>query len=336
MYDAVLLLSYGGPEGEDEVIPFLERATRGRNVPRQRLLKVAEHYMLFQGISPINAQNRALIEALKKELMLRGHSLPIYFGNRNSNPLLEDTLLEMRKDGVQRALAFVTSAFSSYSGCRQYLEDISGARSAIGTGAPEIDKIRVFFNHPGFIEANATRLRSALLKLPAVDRDSAHVVFTAHSIPTSMARSCAYESQISESSALVATSAGATNYSIAYQSRSGPANVSWLGPDINEHIRSLAKTGVKDAVVLPIGFLSDHLEVAYDLDHEARVTAETAGIRFHRVATVGTCDLFVSTVGDLIEERVNGVGLIRRSVGTMRAWHDHCPPDCCRACSATP
>src|SRR5580658_8596000 len=220
-YDAVLVVSFGGPESKEEVIPFLENVLRGRNVPRERLLAVAEHYYHFDGKSPINEQTRALIAALEAELERNGPKLPIYWGNRNWHPLLPETLRKMKRDGVQRALAFVTSAYSSYSGCRQYREDIARARSEVGAGAPEVEKLRAFFNHPAFIEATVERVRDALRDVPADARENVQIVYLAHSIPVSMAGGCDYVKQLEEVRALVSGALGQKNDVLVYQSRSG-------------------------------------------------------------------------------------------------------------------
>ncbi|HUG26683.1 MAG TPA: ferrochelatase [Gemmatimonadales bacterium] len=327
-YDALLLVSYGGPEGPDDVMPFLENATRGRGVPRDRLLEVAEHYQHFGGVSPINVQNRTLIAALEAELARDGPVLPIYFGNRNWHPYLEDTIREMRDAGVRHALALVTSAFSCYSGCRQYREDVIQACAAVGEGAPTFDKLRVFYNHPGFIEANADRLRTALESLPADRRQEAHVVFTAHSIPAGMARQSAYEVQLLEAARLVAEVAGVARWSLAYQSRSGPPQVPWLEPDIGDHLEGLAASGVTDVVVQPIGFLSDHMEVLYDLDHEASDRAAALKLGFVRAASVGTHPAFIAALRELIVERMTRRPE-RRALGRLGPSHDICPVDCC-------
>jgi ferrochelatase len=327
-YDAVVLVAYGGPEGPDDVLPFLENATRGRGIPRARLLEVAEHYHHLGGASPINAQNRALAAALQAELAARGPALPVYLGNRNWHPFLDDTIRRMRDDGARSALAIVTSAFSCYSSCRQYREDVIRALEAVGDGAPRVDKLRVFFNHPDFIEANAERLRDGLARVPAPDRSEAGVVFTAHSIPVAMARRSAYEAQLLEASRLVAEAAGAHQWSLAYQSRSGPPEWPWLGPDVGDHLASLAAAGARDVVVHPIGFLSDHVEVLYDLDVEARQRAAELGLGFVRCATVGTAPRFVAMLRELIEERC-GAQPVRRAVGRLGPSHDICPLDCC-------
>ncbi|MCG8586559.1 MAG: ferrochelatase, partial [Pirellulales bacterium] len=276
-YDALLVLSFGGPNGPDDVMPFLERVVQGRNVPRDRLLEVAEHYYEFGGVSPINAQNRALIAALIERLAVEGPNLPVYWGNRNWHPLIEDTVTEMADAGVRRALCFVTSAFSSYSSCRQYREDIARARSAVGDRAPEIEKLRIFYNHPFFIESVADRTRAALDEISEDRRAAAQLVFTAHSIPVAMAKGCDYEAQLREASQLVADSLGHEPWQLVYQSRSGPPAVPWLEPDVCDHLRAIREQGIKDAVVIPLGFVSDHMEVLFDLDTEARDVANEIG-----------------------------------------------------------
>jgi ferrochelatase len=327
-YDALLLVSFGGPEGMEEVLPFLENVLRGRHVPPERMQQVAHHYELFGGVSPINEQNRRLIEALRRELEEHGPRLPIYWGNRNWHPLLADTLRQMRDDGVRRALAFVTSAYSSYSGCRQYRENIEAAREAVGEGAPRVEKLRVFFNHPGFVEPNTEHLRAALEQIPAERRDHAQIAFTAHSIPTAMASGCDYERQLRETCRLVAEAANRDRWQLVFQSRSGPPTQPWLGPDICDHLRELKAAGVSDVIIHPIGFISDHMEVLYDLDIEARQVADEIGLSMVRAATVGTHPLFVSMIRELILERLDS-SVQRRAVGQMTPWHDLCPADCC-------
>lgn len=326
-YDALLLVSFGGPERREDVLPFLENVLRGRNVPRERLLAVAEHYDHFGGVSPLNAQNRALLAALEAELAAAGHKLPLYFGNRNWHPLLPDTLAQMRADGVGRAIAFFTSAFSSYSGCRQYRENIAAAQAAVGLDAPAIDKLRVFYNHPGFIEPMIEHTRAALAQVPADMRSQTPLLFSAHSIPAAMAENCDYERQFREASRLVAEALGHENWRLVYQSRSGPPQQPWLGPDINEALAETASTA-KHAVVVPIGFISDHMEVLFDLDEEARQTAETLGIQLVRAKTVGTHPRFVRMIRELLEERLSDQP-VRLSLGRFGPSHDVCPDDCC-------
>lgn len=327
-YDALLIVSFGGPERREDVLPFLENVLRGRNIPRERMLAVAEHYYHFDGISPINAQNRALIEALKLELPKLGVELPIYFGNRNWHPLLPDTLKEMRDAGVRRALAFFTSALSSYSGCRQYRENVAAAQDSIGENAPQVDKLRAFYNHPGFVEAMADRVRTALLQVPAERQASARLVFTAHSIPNAMAANCRYERQLHESARLVAAAVGVAQFEVAYQSRSGPPTQPWLEPDIGDELKRYAAAGVRDVVVVPIGFISDHMEVIYDLDYEALHIAQDLGLNLVRAATVGTHPRFVRMIGELIVERITP-GAERPALGELGPSHDVCPVDCC-------
>jgi ferrochelatase len=327
-YDALLFLSFGGPEGMEDVIPFLQNVARGRNIPRERLEEVAVHYYDFGGVSPINAQNRALMEALNALLKAEGPRLPIYFGNRNWHPFVEDTVRQMREDGVKRVLVFVTSAFSSYSGCRQYREDVLGACEAVGAGVPAFDKIRVYYNHPGFIEPVAEKLRDALAQIPAERRAAAQVVFTAHSIPLSMARGSDYVAQLEEASRLVAALAGVAHYALAYQSRSGPPHIPWLEPDIGDALRGLKVRGVADVVVVPIGFISDHMEVLYDLDTEAKQLAGELGLNLVRAGTVGTHPAFVAMIRELILERMTAAPE-RRALGGRGPNHDICPLDCC-------
>ena len=325
-YDALLLVSFGGPESMDDVLPFLENVLRGRNVPRERMLQVAHHYGMFGGVSPINEQNRNLIAALKKELEINGPSLPIYWGNRNWHPLLTDTVPQMAKDGVKRALAFVTSAYSSFSSCRQYLQNIAEARSAAGDSAPEIDKLRAFYNHPLFIEANAKQTRTALHDLGETSSE-VHLVFTAHSIPTSMALNCAYAFQLNEAGRLVAEAVGINHWKLVYQSRSGPPTQPWLGPDVCDYLKELRERGVSDVVIAPIGFVSDHMEVIYDLDVEAKKLAQEIGLNLRRAATAGTHPLFVKMIRELIMERMNGTAA--RYLGNQGTSHDVCDPLCC-------
>ena len=324
----MLFVSFGGPEQREDVIPFLENVVRGRPVPRERLLQVAEHYYRFGGRSPINDQNRALIGAVRAELAGRGSNLPIYWGNRNWHPLLPQAMQQMSRDGVNRAIAFVTSAFSSYSGCRQYRDNIESARQALGRDAPVVDKIRPFFNHPGFIEAMAQRVRDALASFEENARPSVKILYTAQSIPSAMASGCRYVEQLSEASALVSDRVGADDWELVFQSRSGPPSQPWLAPDVCDRLRELRGGSVSHVCVAPIGFLSDHLEVLFDLDVESMEVARDVGIEFKRAATVGNHSVFVSCVCDLIEERLGG-GTARASVGQLAALPDACPADCC-------
>ncbi len=327
MYDALLIVSFGGPEGPDDVMPFLENVTRGRNIPRERLLEVAEHYYHFGGKSPINEQCRSLVTALRKELDAHGPHLPIYWGNRNWRPMLADTLREMREDGIKHALALMTSAYSSYSGCRQYRENIAAAQAE---GAPAVDKLRVFYNHPGFIEASIDRVREALGQFSADQIGSVHFVVTAHSIPCSMAETSDYEKQLRETARLVAEATGLSNWELVFQSRSGPPTQPWLGPDILDHLRLLDSQGVRNVLVAPLGFVSDHMEVLYDLDSEAADLAREIGLKLVRAGTVGTHPAFVRAIRQLIEERVLP-NEPRLAIGAYGPNHDVCPAGCCPA-----
>jgi protoporphyrin/coproporphyrin ferrochelatase len=328
-YDAILWVSFGGPEKEDDVIPFLENVLRGKNVPRERMLAVAEHYYHFGGRSPINQQNRALIRALEEELASHGPHLPVYWGNRNWHPLLTDTVARMKADGVKRALAFATSAYSSYSSCRQYLENIENARAAAGDGAPVIDKIRPFYNHPGYISPMTEQVTKALARIPAERRVAAHVVYTAHSIPLRMAEKCPYAEQLLEASSLVSAALGRSGDPLVYQSRSGPSTQPWLGPDILEHLKSIGSNRqVTDVVIVPIGFVSDHMEVLYDLDTEARQLCTELALNMVRAAAVGTNPGFARMVRELIVERMEEKS-DRPSLGTLGPCPDVCPAGCC-------
>jgi protoporphyrin/coproporphyrin ferrochelatase len=320
-YDAFLLISFGGPEKPADVIPFLENVLRGKNVPRDRLEVVADHYYHFGGRSPINDQNKALIVALKAALTASGLELPIYWGNRNWEPLLEDTLRQMAADGVKLALALATSAFGSYSGCRQYIEDIDRARAAVGEGAPALDKIPPFSGNPGFIAAQVDRVHEAIARFPSeVDearRNNALLYFTAHSIPRTMADSSPYLDQLTAACRRVAAELGRSQYRLVYQSRSGPPGQPWLEPDISDALREDHAAGARDAIVVPIGFLSDHMEVIYDLDVLARDTCAELGMNMVRAGTVETHPLFVAGIVDMV--RAYGTGE-RPPV---------CAPDCC-------
>lgn len=327
-YEALLLVSFGGPDGPADVIPFLENVLRGRPVPRERMHEVAEHYYHFGGRSPLNEQNLALIAALQTRLEAAGPKLPLYWGNRNWHPLLPDTLRQMADDGVRRALAFVTSAYSSYSGCRQYLENISAAQAAVGPRAPRIEKLRMFYNHPLFIEAAADRVRAALDQVPNDRRPTARLIFTAHSIPQVMADHCRYQEQLGETCRLVAESLGREDWRLVYQSRSGAPTQPWLGPDILDELGHQASDGARDVVISPIGFLSDHLEVLYDLDTEAQRLSQDLGLNMVRAATVGTHPNFIEMIRELILERLSPE-TPRRAIGRFGPHHDDCPADCC-------
>jgi protoporphyrin/coproporphyrin ferrochelatase len=379
-YDAFLLVSFGGPEGPDDVMPFLQNVTSGRSIPRERLEHVAEHYYLFGGVSPINKQCRDLATAIEGDLAAAGISLPVYWGNRNWQPYLADTLREMADAGVRRALAFVTSAYSSFSSCRQYLGDIERAIAEVGTAAPTVDKIRQYFNHPGFIEPFVTATAAAIESLPRSVQNDVDLVFTAHSIPAGMAAASgpaggAYPAQLAEAARLVAqglaaqglaaqglvaqgfaaqgfaaqgfaaqgfaaqgfaaqgfaTQEGpqARSWRLAYQSRSGPPAQPWLGPDVSDSLEELARAGSRAVVVVPVGFVSDHMEVIFDLDVEASQTAQRLGLPMARAATPGTDRRFVAMVTELVAERLTGAP--RRALGSMGPGPDFCQNGCCGA-----
>src|ERR1700676_2816668 len=304
-YDAILVVSFGGPESREEVIPFLENVLRGRNVPRDRMLAVAEHYYHFGGKSPINQQIRELIAALEIELAQHGPNLPVYWGNRNWHPMLAETLQQMKQDGVRRALAFVTSAYSSYSGCRQYREDIARAQKEVGPGPPEVDKLRAFFNHPNFIEATEDRISGALRETAADARQNVQIVYLAHSIPLSMAHTSDYVRQLEEVRKIISGR------------RSGAPGQTWLEPDILDHLRDVKARNLASAVVLaPIAFISDHMEVLYDLDIEARQVCDELALPMVRAQTVGVHPKFIGMIRELIVERMTP-GVQRRALGSL-------------------
>ena len=340
-YDALLLVSFGGPEAPDDVVPFLENVTRGRGIPRERLEEVGEHYFLFGGRSPINDQNREFLAALREDLSGNGIDLPVYWGNRNWDPYLKDTLAGMAADGITRAACFVTSAYSSYSGCRQYRENLAEAVAQVD-GAPRLDKLRHYFNHPGFVDAMVDATLSALADLPDGDREGAHLVFVTHSIPTAMDDTAgphgkAYVTQHrSVADQIVERVRLETGHrypgDLVFCSRSGSPHVPWLEPDVNEHLERLARKGGPAVVVVPIGFVSDHMEVVYDLDTEAAATAEKLGISFVRAATAGIDPRFVAAVRDLLLERAaveRGEEVQRAAEGSLPACWDVCPVGCC-------
>ena len=344
-YDALLLVSFGGPEKPEDVVPFLENVTRGRGIPRERLEEVGEHYFAFGGRSPINDQNRAFIAAVEEDFRSTGIDLPVYWGNRNWNPFLADTLRQMREDGVRRAACLLTSAYSSYSGCRQYRENLADAVAEVRTrtgDAPRLDRLRHYFNHPGFVEPMVDATLSALADLGDAARRDAHVLFVTHSVPEAMNETSgpdggAYVAQ----HRVVADEVGErvrqeTGHryptELVFCSRSGPPHVPWLEPDVNDRIEELARHGVGGVVVVPIGFVSDHMEVIYDLDTEAAATAEKVGVEFVRAATAGVDPRFVTMVRDLLLERARaerGTEPRRLSVGSLGPSWDVCPVGCC-------
>jgi protoporphyrin/coproporphyrin ferrochelatase len=300
-FDAILLLSFGGPEGPEQVRPFLENVTRGRNVPPDRLDRVAEHYLHFGGVSPINRINRALISQLRAELVQRGMDLPVYFGNRNWEPYVEDTVATMRDNGIRRAVVFTTSAWSGYSSCTQYVEDIARARRAAGPGAPELVKLRPYFDHPLFVEMFA----DAIAETAATVSADARLVFTAHSVPVAADQRCGpqlYSRQVAYAARLVAAAAEYADYDVVWQSRSGPPQVPWLEPDVADHLSTLAATGTNAVIVCPIGFVADHIEVVWDLDRELASQAEAAGMVLTRAATPNAHPRFARMAVDLIDE----------------------------------
>ena len=341
-YDALMLVSFGGPEQPEDVVPFLENVTRGRGIPRDRLEEVGEHYFLFGGKSPINDQNRAFIAAIEEDFRSSGLKLPVYWGNRNWDPYLADTLRQMKADGIERVACLVTSAYSSYSGCRQYRENLADAVAEVGEDAPRLDRLRHYFNHPGFVEPMVDATLAALADLGDNVRHDAHVLFVTHSIPVSMNEGSgpdggAYVSQhrsvAEEIGERVRQETGHRYTSdLVYCSRSGAPHIPWLEPDINDRLEELAEEGVSAVVVVPIGFVSDHMEVVYDLDTEARETADRLGIEFARAATAGLDPRFVSMVRDLVLERAvaeRGADVTRASVGSLPPSWDVCPAGCC-------
>ncbi|HKG49686.1 MAG TPA: ferrochelatase [Actinomycetales bacterium] len=340
-YDAVLLLSFGGPDGPDDVMPFLRNVTAGRGIPDERLEQVAEHYHHFGGRSPINDQNRALLAALSDELIGRGHELPVLWGNRNWAPYVTDVLREAHESGVRRVLAVLTSAYSSYSSCRQYREDLASALLTLAAEgrALEVDKVRPYFNHPSFAEQNAAAAEAALRQLP----EGSHLVFVTHSVPAAMDEASgpqghAYTAQHRDLAGEIADAVGrrlgrTVPWELVYCSRSGPPSQPWLEPDVGDHLRDLSAAGARGAAVCPIGFVSDHMEVVYDLDTEAREVAAEVGLPYVRAATVGTAPAFVRGLADLLEERA---ALARDerpeqpATGSLGPTWSVCPVGCCR------
>lgn len=351
-YDALLVVSFGGPEKPEDVVPFLENVTRGRGIPKERLEEVGEHYFLFGGKSPINDLNRAFIAAVEEDLRSNGVELPVYWGNRNWDPYLPDALRQMRDDGVERALCLFTSAYSSWSGCRQYRENLAAAVAEVGEGAPVLDRVRHYFNHPGFVESMLDATLTALADLPAESRQDARLIFVTHSIPTSMNDASGLSDQFPDGGAYVAQHESVLaeieegvrqqtghrfSSELVYCSRSGAPHIPWLEPDVGDRIRELAGEGVPAVVVVPIGFVSDHMEVVYDLDTEARAVADEVGVGFVRAATAGVDPRFVGMVRELVLERAaaerarGGAGAEPRrpAVGTLPPSWDVCPAGCC-------
>ena len=329
--DALLLVSFGGPEKPEDVVPFLENVTAGRGIPRERLEEVGEHYYLFGGKSPINDLNRDLLDAIRKDFAAHGVDLPVYWGNRNWDPYLRDTMEQMVADGVRRPAFFLTSAYSSYSGCRQYRENLAEAVEGL-----ELDlvRLRLYFNHPGFVGPFTEATRAALADAP----EDTHTVFVTHSIPDAMNDASggpgvgAYRTQHEEVARLVAEGAGAADHSLVYCSRSGSPRTPWLEPDVNDHLEVLASRGVTSVAVVPIGFVSDHMEVLYDLDTEAKETAERLGLRFVRVETPDRHPDFVAMVRELLTERMAmdaSADVDRPVVGRCAPNPQTCPIDCC-------
>jgi ferrochelatase len=322
-YDAVLIVAFGGPEKLEDVMPFLERVVHGRGVPRQRLLKVAGHYELFGGKSANNDLCQQLVQALQVELSGQGLEQRVYWGNRNWHPYLADTMRQMRRDGVGRALAFFTSVYSSYSSCRQYLEDIEQARQAVGPDAPQVDKLRSCFNHPVFIELQCESVAAALQQVPSQRRRDARIIFTAHSLPSAMAEQCSYEAQLRQVAELACQAIGQiVPWTLAFQSRSGRPTEPWLEPDVCDHVRQLRQQDpdIEDVVIVPVGFIWDHMEVLYDLDIELAQVCAELGVNMIRAATIGTQERFVSMIREQLVERI-----------TNPTTADICPDNCCPA-----
>ncbi|HEV7811416.1 MAG TPA: ferrochelatase [Leifsonia sp.] len=348
-YDAILLAGFGGPEGQDDVIPFLRNVTRGRGIPEERLEEVAHHYRHFGGVSPINDQNRELKAALEAELASRGIDLPVLWGNRNWNPYLKDALTEANERGLKKVIAIATSAYSSYSSCRQYREDFAGALEETGLqGSIQIDKVRQFFDHPGFVEPFIEGVRDGLAeieqKVPGIDpATEVEILFSTHSIPSVDAAKSgpaergfgdggAYAAQHLAVAEVVAQAAtdGVVGWQLVYQSRSGPPSMPWLEPDINDAIAELPAKGIRAVIIVPLGFVSDHMEVLWDLDNEAMESSEEAGLVAVRVPTPGTHHAYVKGLVDLVLERRDGVPVEQRPAMTkLGPWYDVCRPGCC-------
>ncbi|MFE3253187.1 ferrochelatase [Streptomyces sp. NPDC059209] len=356
-YDALLLLSFGGPEGPDDVVPFLRNVTRGRGIPEERLKEVGQHYFLFGGVSPINEQNRVLLRALREDFAENGLDLPVYWGNRNWAPYLTDTLREMTRDGRRRVAVLATSAYASYSGCRQYRENLADALATLvdeGLEPPRVDKLRHYFNHPGFVRPMADSVLASLADLPEDVRAGAHLAFTTHSVPVAAADTSgraedhgdggAYVAQHLDVAKLIAGTVREETgvehpWRLVYQSRSGAPHIPWLEPDICDHLEDLHGAGAPAVVMVPIGFVSDHMEVLYDLDTEATAKAAELGLPVRRSATVGADGRFVAAVRDLLLERAaaeRGRPVERCALGALGPSHDVCPVGCCPARAPRP
>jgi protoporphyrin/coproporphyrin ferrochelatase len=342
-YDALLVVGFGGPEGPDDVLPFLRNVTAGRDIPDARLREVGRHYQHFGGVSPINAQNRALVAAVQEEIAERGLLLPVYWGNRNWHPYLRDTIASMRADGIQRAIAFFTSAYSSYSGCRQYRENLAAALADNGADDMVVDRVGPYYNHSGFVEPFVDATVLALEELPVTRRAHAHIVFTTHSLPMQLAQTSgdgsvdggayvAQHRQVAEwvASAVARRTGVVRPWSLVFQSRSGPPTQAWLEPDVSDHLDALSQQGTSAVVFVPIGFVSDHIEVLWDIDVQASSHAEDLGIAYARASTPGTDARFVAMVADLVAERRNDVAVpLRPRVNATAAAPDRCAAGCC-------
>lgn len=345
-HDALLLLGFGGPEGQDDVIPFLRNVTAGRGIPDERLEEVAHHYRHFGGVSPINQQNRDLVAALDAELRARGIDLPVYWGNRNWMPYVADAVQQLHADGHRRVLALATSAYSSYSSCRQYREDLADALEATGLGEQlQVDKIAQFFDHPGFVTPFVAGVRAGFAELRErgiENPNEIEVLFSTHSIPVADAERSgprdrdfgpggAYAAQHTAVAAQIMRELGSTSpWQLVYQSRSGPPSVPWLEPDVNDAIAQLPEQGRRGVIIVPLGFVSDHMEVMWDLDTEAIETATELGLVAVRTATPGTSPAYVAGLVDLVVERLNGTPASQRPrVTSLGPWFDVCRPGCC-------
>ena len=330
-YDALFLVSFGGPESLDEVKPFLERITEGKNIPANRLEEVTQRYETVGGVSPLNANMRNIKEKLETEIKSRDIDIPIFIGYRNVEPLIIRTVNEMKESGVSRCLAWLSSPYSSYSSCRQYTENIENACSQIDN-APQIDQIRRHHDHPGLIEPAADCLRSAIEEIPNALRDETVLLFSAHSLPQSMAETCRYESEINEAASLVANKVDPNKRlrrEVVWQSRSGPPHIPWLEPDINDKLDQLASEGVKAVVVSPIGFPIENFEILWDLDFEASNKAASLGMSFSRADSVENDSRFISMIADLLCERIDKPTFSSSALGSLNISPKKCEKDCC-------